>query len=94
MADCSRSSVVGLRRARETDEAKQTSCGALAMLVDGSRERYRRRQRSVCKTRQKRKERKKVGEGLQWQEEDKATIGALLDVDVDARGKERGEVVS
>jgi hypothetical protein len=48
----------------------------------------------VCKTRQKRKERKKVGEGLQWQEEDKATIGALLDVDVDARGKERGEVVT
>jgi hypothetical protein len=48
----------------------------------------------VCKTRQKRKERKKVGEGLRWQEEDKAAIGALLDVDVDARGKERGEVVT
>jgi hypothetical protein len=35
-----------------------------------------------------------VGEGLRWQEEDKAAIGALLDVDVDARGKERGEVVT
>jgi hypothetical protein len=31
-----------------------------------------------------------------WQEEleDKAVIGALLDVDVDVRGKERGEVVT
>jgi hypothetical protein len=28
-------------------------------------------------------------EGLRWQAEDKASIGALLEVDVDAREKER-----
>lgn len=79
MTDRGRSSVVGLRRARERnrrgeiDELSWLWCTGdvgewKQVKVSGATK------ECMCKTRQKRKERKKVGEGLRWQEEDKAAM--------------------